>query len=34
MVKPLKEVTLGSEGRKPNDETSKPTDANLEEEAG
>ena len=34
MIKPLEKVALGSESRKPNDESGKPTNANLEEEAG
>ena len=34
MIEPLEEVALGSESRKPNDESGKPTNANLEEEAG
>ena len=33
MVKTLEEVALGSESRKPNDESGKPADADFEEEA-
>ena len=34
MIKALENVALGSESRKSNDEPSKPTDTNFEEEAG
>jgi len=34
MIEALEEVTLGSESGEPNDESGKPTNTNLEEEAG